>query len=64
MTPADVDFGRGETILLKRERIKRDTIQYHCLQHHKKAADFNPTDDLVPPLCNAVDYRDAYDDGQ
>ena len=26
LTPADVYFGRGQTILLERERIKRDTI--------------------------------------
>ena len=28
LTPADVYFGRGQTILLKRERIKRKTIEY------------------------------------
>jgi hypothetical protein len=38
LTPADVYFGRGQTILLKRERIKRDTIQNRRLQHEKKAA--------------------------
>ena len=27
LTPADVYFGRGQTILLQRERIKRDTIR-------------------------------------
>ena len=27
LTPADVYFGRGRTILLERERIKRDTIR-------------------------------------
>jgi putative transposase len=27
LTPADVYFGRGQTILLERERIKRDTIK-------------------------------------
>ena len=26
LTPADVYFGRGQTILLQRERIKRQTI--------------------------------------
>src|SRR5712672_4643865 len=36
--PADVYFGRGQTILLKRERIKRDTIKNRCLQHQRKAA--------------------------
>ena len=38
LTPADVYFGRGQTILLKRERIKRDTIQNRRLQHRMKAA--------------------------
>ena len=38
LTPADVYFGRGQTILLQRERIKRDTIKQRRLQHHSKAA--------------------------
>jgi transposase InsO family protein/transposase-like protein len=38
LTPADVYFGRGQTILLKRERIKRKTIELRSLQHHKAAA--------------------------
>ncbi len=38
LTPADVYFGRGQTILLQRERIKRDTIQKRRLQHQTKAA--------------------------
>ena len=38
LTPADVYFGRGQTILLKRERIKRDTIKNRRLQHQRKAA--------------------------
>ena len=38
LTPADVYFGRGQTILLERERIKRDTIKQRRLQHHLKAA--------------------------
>lgn len=38
LTPADVYFGRGPTILLERERIKRNTIQKRRLQHQKKAA--------------------------
>jgi hypothetical protein len=37
-TPADVYFGRGRTILLERERIKRDTIKQRRLQHQSKAA--------------------------
>jgi FkbM family methyltransferase len=38
LTPADVYFGRGQTILLERERIKLNTIQNRRLQHQKKAA--------------------------
>src|SRR6476620_6892217 len=38
LTPADVYFGRGQTILLQRERIKRETIKRRRLQHESKAA--------------------------
>ncbi|PIO43481.1 hypothetical protein B5P45_18310 [Phyllobacterium zundukense] len=38
LTPADVYFGRGQTILLQRERIKRDTIKLRRLQHRRQAA--------------------------
>ena len=38
LTPADVYFGRAETILLERERIKRQTIANRRLQHHLHAA--------------------------
>lgn len=38
LTPADVYFGRGQTILLERERTKRNTIQKRRLQHQKRAA--------------------------
>jgi len=38
LTPADVYFGRGQTILLQRERIKRSTIELRRLQHRKAAA--------------------------
>ena len=38
LTPADVYFGRGETILRERERIKRQTIQSRRLQHQMQAA--------------------------
>ena len=38
LTPADVYFGRGQTILLQRERIKRNTIKERRLQHQGKAA--------------------------
>jgi transposase InsO family protein len=38
LTPADVYFGRGQAIILERERIKRDTIKQRRLQHRLKAA--------------------------
>ena len=38
LTPADVYFGRGEAILLERERIKRQTILNRRLRHHAQAA--------------------------
>jgi putative transposase len=38
LTPADVYFGRGQTILMQRERIRRDTIQQRRLQYRKAAA--------------------------
>ena len=38
LTPADVYNGRGQTILLERERIKRKTIEQRRLQHHQRAA--------------------------
>jgi transposase InsO family protein len=38
LTPADVYFGRGQTILKQRERIKRKTIETRRLRHCKSAA--------------------------
>ncbi|WP_209320177.1 hypothetical protein [Leisingera caerulea] len=37
-TPADVYFGRGQTILKRRERIKRKTIETRRLLHRRSAA--------------------------
>ena len=38
LTPAEVYFGRGETILLERERTKRNTINQRRLQYRNQAA--------------------------
>ena len=38
LTPADVYFGRAETILTERQRIKRTTIATRRLQHQLQAA--------------------------
>jgi putative transposase len=37
LTPADVYFGRGQTILIERERIKRQTIANRRLLHRRQA---------------------------
>ena len=42
LTPADVYFGRGQTILLERERIKRNTIQTRRLIHRQKPRNIKP----------------------
>ena len=38
LTPADVYFGRGRTILLEWERIKKQTIEKRRLLHTQAAA--------------------------
>jgi len=38
LTPADVYFGRGQAILIERERIKRQTIANRRLLHRRQAA--------------------------
>ena len=38
LTPADVYFGRAETIVAERERIKRATISNRRLQHQLQTA--------------------------
>lgn len=38
VTPADVYFGRAQSILNRRERIKRKTIETRRLQYRKSAA--------------------------
>jgi putative transposase len=37
LIPADVYFGRGQAILLERQRIKRRTFQHRRLIHHQNA---------------------------
>ena len=38
LTPADVYFGRGQSILKQRERIKLKTMEHRRLQYRKYAA--------------------------
>jgi putative transposase len=37
LTPVDIYFGRGQAILIERERIKRQTIHHRRLQHQLQA---------------------------
>jgi putative transposase len=48
LTPADVYFGRGQTILLDRERIKRDTFKTRRLHHRGMLHNIEP--DAPDPL--------------
>ena len=38
VTPADVYFGRTQSIINRRERIKQKTIEYRRLQYRKAVA--------------------------
>lgn len=38
LTPAEVHFGRGKTLLAERRKIKRQTIRNRRLNHLSKAA--------------------------
>ena len=63
LTPADVYFGRGQTILLQRERIKRDTIRKRRLQHQIESRLTSNPDEPEPPLAHAANCLKAFDDG-
>ncbi len=38
LTPADIYFGRGSSILSRRRKIKKKTLKQRRLQHHANAA--------------------------
>ncbi len=69
LTPAAVYFGRGQTILQQRERIKRKTIETRRLLHRKSAAQSNQSDAPDPLLdqaaiCSKIpDVRHVFDTG-
>ena len=48
LTPADVYFGRGQTILLQRERIKRDTIKHDDCSTSESRLTSNPNEPEPP----------------
>src|SRR5690606_27687970 len=63
LTPADVYFGRGDIIMMQRERIKRETItQRRWLPRDAAAYNDNP-DELEPPLAQTACCPKKPDDG-
>jgi hypothetical protein len=64
LTPEGVYFGRGQTILLERERIKRDTIRERRLNHQAKAAQINPQTEPETPFFPSPKSLKSFDDGQ
>ena len=64
LTPADVYFGRGETILRQRERIKRKTIETRRLLRRRSAAKSLEPDEPGPLLARAAICPKIPDDGQ
>jgi hypothetical protein len=61
---ADVDFGRGHSILLQRERIKRQTIAQRRLQHQRQTAQCHQPNEPEPPLIWTARRLKNLDDGQ
>lgn len=49
---SDVYFGRGQSILLNREWIKRKTMEKRRLQHSKSAAQYETQDGPNTPQIN------------
>jgi hypothetical protein len=62
LKPADVYTGRGQTILLEREKIKRRTMKLRRLQHAKTAAQLKPRC-ARPSLSQAAFCLKIPDDG-
>ena len=63
LTPADVYFGRGQTILKQRERIKRKTIETRRLLQRKSAASLNQQKVQDAPLDQLAICSKTPDDG-
>ena len=64
LTPADVYFGRGQSIRAKRDRIKRKTIakrrlyyQRHAASHENDAHNTRLTAQHICPICLKTDRR-------
>lgn len=63
LTPADVYFRRGQTILLERDRIKQDTIRKRRLNHQAKAAQIKPQTQPETPILQSTNNLKSFDDG-
>ena len=63
VTPADAYFGRAETIIKQRDRIKLQTIEHRRLQHRKLATEHQPPDEADAPLIYAASCAKCSDDG-
>ena len=59
LMPADVYFGRGQTILLERERIKQQTVLKRRLQHHQQVAARVQNLADADEICISQDVHDA-----
>ena len=64
LTPADVYFGRGQTILLEREKIKHLTLKTGRLHHRRQAAQNEKPDAPNPPFNQTAQSPYLSDDGQ
>ena len=64
LTPADVYFGRAQSIIKQRERIKRDTITQRRLQYQKRRCLNSKTDGPDTPLNLSLACLKYFDDGQ
>ena len=63
LTPADVYFGRGQTILLERERIKRDTITTATIETSVESCLNSNPNEPEPPSLNNSDCTKPFEDG-
>lgn len=64
LAPANVYFGRGQTILKKRERVKRKTLETRRLLHRKSPARSKQPDGSAPLRASAAICPKTPDDGQ
>ncbi len=64
LTPADVYFEHGQSIIKLRERATRKTLETRRLQYRKHAAQYYQPDKSDPLLDQAATCSSLYDNGQ